>query len=129
LATASATAHADKVLLDRPRRAARERDRLTTAVAHATVAELDAREVAVASRERWLDARVRRLEAIAGELAAQLVDGEPCAVCGLWHTRCRPRRRNGRTTTTRPPQRPRLEQRTSVICGLRGDIPVARASR
>ncbi|WP_330176996.1 SMC family ATPase [Streptomyces sp. NBC_01498] len=41
-----------------------------------------AREQANDARENWLDLRERRLRGIAAELAAGLVTGEPCAVCG-----------------------------------------------
>ncbi|WP_406289632.1 AAA family ATPase [Streptomyces sp. NBC_00209] len=41
-----------------------------------------AREQALAAHEHWLDLRERRLRDIAAELAAQLADGTPCAVCG-----------------------------------------------
>ena len=34
------------------------------------------------ARESWLDIRERRLDAMAGELAGQLEEGRPCAVCG-----------------------------------------------
>ncbi|WP_154605691.1 AAA family ATPase [Arthrobacter sp. AQ5-05] len=47
-----------------------------------TRAELAARELAVRARANWLDAVERRLSLAAGELAATLVDGEPCQVCG-----------------------------------------------
>lgn len=35
-----------------------------------------------AARAHWLDLKERRLQGIAAELAAALVPGEPCAVCG-----------------------------------------------
>ncbi len=41
-----------------------------------------AREEANRAHEAWLDLRERRLRGIAAELAAQLADGAPCAVCG-----------------------------------------------
>ncbi|MDX6228549.1 MAG: repair protein SbcC/Rad50 [Frankiales bacterium] len=40
------------------------------------------RAAALDAKERWLDLRQRRLLGIAAELAAELADGEPCAVCG-----------------------------------------------
>lgn len=43
---------------------------------------LAAREQATAAHERWLDLRERRLRGIAAELAQQLREREPCAVCG-----------------------------------------------
>ncbi len=36
----------------------------------------------LAAKEHWLELMNRRLELAAGELAAKLVDGEPCPVCG-----------------------------------------------
>lgn len=46
------------------------------------VAESSAREHALDAKEGWLEAFNRRLSEAAGELAANLVDGEPCQVCG-----------------------------------------------
>lgn len=43
---------------------------------------LAARERAADARAHWLDLKEQRLKGIAAELAAALVDGEPCAVCG-----------------------------------------------
>jgi exonuclease SbcC len=40
------------------------------------------RAAALDAKERWLDLRQRRLLGIAAELAAELADGQPCAVCG-----------------------------------------------
>ncbi|MGR6916515.1 AAA family ATPase [[Actinomadura] parvosata] len=40
---------------------------------------------AQASRERWLDLRQARLDGMAAELARDLSDGQPCAVCGSEH--------------------------------------------
>ncbi|MGC4950813.1 AAA family ATPase [Streptomyces sp. DT224] len=62
--------------------AARRRDALAADVATAGRALTDAREHAAAAHERRLDLRERRLRDIAAELAAQLADGTPCAVCG-----------------------------------------------
>ncbi|MDQ0276914.1 exonuclease SbcC [Arthrobacter silviterrae] len=44
--------------------------------------DLERREAAVAAKQAWLDAVERRHSLAAGELAALLVDGEPCQVCG-----------------------------------------------
>ncbi|MDN3027702.1 SMC family ATPase [Streptomyces sp. S.PB5] len=41
-----------------------------------------AQEQALAAKAHWLDVKEQRLNGIAAELAAQLTDGEPCAVCG-----------------------------------------------
>ncbi|MER6183246.1 SMC family ATPase [Streptomyces sp. NPDC001652] len=41
-----------------------------------------AQEEALAAKAHWLDVKEQRLNGIAAELAAQLADGEPCAVCG-----------------------------------------------
>jgi exonuclease SbcC len=62
--------------------AARMRDELArdTEAAHARA--LSSRERALKAHEHWLDLKERRLKGIAAELAAGLVDGEPCAVCG-----------------------------------------------
>ncbi|MEU3790093.1 SMC family ATPase [Streptomyces fructofermentans] len=62
--------------------AARLRDRLArdTDDAHALV--LTAREAAVDAQAHWLDLKELRLKGIAAELAAGLVDGQACAVCG-----------------------------------------------
>jgi exonuclease SbcC len=45
-------------------------------------AERDARDRAADLRDRVQELTARRLAGIAGELAAQLVDGSPCQVCG-----------------------------------------------
>ncbi|MEW2572089.1 SMC family ATPase [Streptomyces sp. NPDC047070] len=62
--------------------AARLRDQLAgdTDEAHARV--LAAREQAADARTHWLDLKEQRLGGIAAELAANLVDGAACAVCG-----------------------------------------------
>ncbi|MCX4231890.1 AAA family ATPase [Streptomyces ortus] len=62
--------------------AARLRDQLAgdTDEAHARV--LAAREQAADARTHWLDLKEQRLKGIAAELAANLVTGAACAVCG-----------------------------------------------
>lgn len=45
-------------------------------------AETAARDKALTAKETWLNAFNQRLSQAAGELAAELVDGEPCQVCG-----------------------------------------------
>lgn len=62
--------------------AARRRDALALEVSAAAERLALARERAVGARESWLELRERRLRDIAAELAAELVDGEHCAVCG-----------------------------------------------
>lgn len=62
--------------------AARRRDALATDVQDAREAVAAARERALAAHESWLGLRERRLRDIAAELAAGLVAGEPCTVCG-----------------------------------------------
>ncbi|WP_199578955.1 AAA family ATPase [Streptomyces sp. CRB46] len=62
--------------------AARERDRLTHDTEETARRALDAAERAVEARAHWLDLKEQRLSGIAAELAADLTDGTPCAVCG-----------------------------------------------
>ncbi|MEL5953886.1 SMC family ATPase [Streptomyces sp. CLV115] len=62
--------------------AARRRDALADRVSAAAERLATARENAAAAHESWLDLRERRLRDIAAELAAELVDGENCKVCG-----------------------------------------------
>lgn len=62
--------------------AAGRRDALATDVQQAEERLAAAREQELDARESWLDLRERRLRGIAAELAAGLVAGEPCAVCG-----------------------------------------------
>ncbi|WP_343317867.1 AAA family ATPase [Arthrobacter sp. TMP15] len=59
-----------------------EHQRQNHKVSELAVAEANAREVALSAKERWLGAFNDRLNHVAGELAANLVDGEPCQVCG-----------------------------------------------
>ncbi|PYI39658.1 SMC family ATPase [Arthrobacter psychrolactophilus] len=47
-----------------------------------TDAEVTARSGALDAKEHWLEAFNQRLTQAAGELAAELIDGEPCQVCG-----------------------------------------------
>ncbi|CQR65253.1 AAA family ATPase [Streptomyces leeuwenhoekii] len=62
--------------------AARRRDRLAAEADDARSRALTSAEEAVEARTRWLDLKEQRLSGIAAELAANLADGEPCAVCG-----------------------------------------------
>ncbi|MFF9571721.1 AAA family ATPase [Streptomyces sp. NPDC014685] len=62
--------------------AARRRDALAIRVSAAAERLAGAREHAAHAHESWLELRERRLRDIAAELAAELVDGEDCKVCG-----------------------------------------------
>ncbi|MEU2673722.1 SMC family ATPase [Streptomyces sp. NPDC007164] len=62
--------------------AARRRDALADRVSAAAERLALAREDAATAHESWLELRERRLRDIAAELAAELVDGEDCKVCG-----------------------------------------------
>ncbi|MFJ9903547.1 AAA family ATPase [Streptomyces sp. NPDC101152] len=62
--------------------AARQRDQLGRDVDDAQREVMAATAAAQEARGAWLDVKEQRLEGIAAELAAQLTDGEPCAVCG-----------------------------------------------
>ncbi|MFI6728024.1 AAA family ATPase [Streptomyces atratus] len=62
--------------------AARRRDALAIRASAAAERLAAAREQASGAHESWLELRERRLRDIAAELAAELVDGEECKVCG-----------------------------------------------
>lgn len=62
--------------------AARRRDTLAVEASAATERLAVARERAAGAHESWLELRERRLRDIAAELAAELVEGEDCKVCG-----------------------------------------------
>jgi exonuclease SbcC len=62
--------------------AARQRDQLALDSGGAQRQALASAERAVEARAHWLDLKEQRLTGIAAELAANLTDGEPCAVCG-----------------------------------------------
>lgn len=68
--------------LDVQLQAARSRDALATQLATAEKAESTRETKALQAKEAWLDLRERRLDGMAGELAAELADGTPCTVCG-----------------------------------------------
>lgn len=62
--------------------AAEQAASLATTARAADIAYADASEVAAAAATALSDLLRRRLDGYAGELAAALVDGTPCAVCG-----------------------------------------------
>ncbi|MEI5526954.1 SMC family ATPase [Streptomyces brasiliscabiei] len=62
--------------------AARQRDQLGRDTDEAQARVLRLAESAVEARAHWLDLKEQRLSGIAAELAAELVEGRPCAVCG-----------------------------------------------
>ncbi|MFK0154022.1 AAA family ATPase [Streptomyces sp. NPDC090493] len=62
--------------------AARLRDELGRDTDEAQRAALASAQGAVDARTHWLDLKEQRLNGIAAELAAELTEGEPCAVCG-----------------------------------------------
>ncbi|MFJ8537952.1 AAA family ATPase [Streptomyces sp. NPDC093591] len=62
--------------------AARMRDELAGDTETAVRQASHAQESALKAKAHWLDVKEQRLNGIAAELAAQLEDGEPCAVCG-----------------------------------------------
>ena len=62
--------------------AATLRDARTADVAQLSVEHLQAREAAVARREAFTTLRNDRIDGMIAELAAGLVDGDPCPVCG-----------------------------------------------
>jgi exonuclease SbcC len=78
-------------LADVEREASAATELLGIVARHATAAEkldeitaqhLQARETSQDHRQQWLDVRELRLANAAGELAAALENGKPCAVCG-----------------------------------------------
>ncbi|WP_344054060.1 SbcC/MukB-like Walker B domain-containing protein, partial [Streptomyces thermoalcalitolerans] len=62
--------------------AARRRDELAEATEQARRRALASAQDALRAKEHWLRLKEQRLNGIAAELAANLADGEPCAVCG-----------------------------------------------
>ncbi|MEU4516661.1 AAA family ATPase, partial [Nonomuraea wenchangensis] len=65
--------------------AVHRRDALATELETATAAHQVLVDHAQALRERWLDLRQARMDGMAAELARDLADGRPCAVCGSEH--------------------------------------------
>jgi exonuclease SbcC len=62
--------------------AARMRDELAGDTDTAARRAAETQEQVLKAKAHWLDVKEQRLNGIAAELAAQLQDGEPCAVCG-----------------------------------------------
>ncbi|WP_329550394.1 SMC family ATPase [Streptomyces sp. NBC_00696] len=62
--------------------AARTRDSLAVRLATAEETETKREAEALHAKKDWLDLRERRLDGMAGELAAELTDGAACSVCG-----------------------------------------------
>ncbi|MEU9336352.1 SMC family ATPase [Streptomyces sp. NPDC048290] len=62
--------------------AARQRDQFAQDTESAQHRALASARTAADARTHWLDLKERRLSGIAAELAANLADGAPCAVCG-----------------------------------------------
>ncbi|MEU2540995.1 SMC family ATPase [Streptomyces iakyrus] len=63
-------------------RAARLRDQLAQDTDQAVERVRSAQDTALRAKQDWLDLKEQRLSGIAAELAANLTDGDPCAVCG-----------------------------------------------
>ncbi|MFJ3446174.1 AAA family ATPase [Streptomyces sp. NPDC086081] len=63
-------------------RAARLRDQLAEDTERAVEQVRSAQQDALRAQQHWLELKEQRLSGIAAELAAQLTDGAPCAVCG-----------------------------------------------
>ncbi|MER5834896.1 SMC family ATPase [Streptomyces sp. NPDC002130] len=63
-------------------RAARMRDQLAQDTDRAVDRVRAAQDETLRAKQHWLDLKEQRLNGIAAELAANLTDGEPCAVCG-----------------------------------------------
>ncbi|QFY11255.1 AAA family ATPase [Nonomuraea phyllanthi] len=65
--------------------ATRRRDALAVELEAAVAAHQVLVDHAQALRERWLDLRQARIDGMAAELARDLAEGRPCAVCGSDH--------------------------------------------
>ncbi|MFI6923061.1 AAA family ATPase [Nonomuraea spiralis] len=65
--------------------AAHRRDVLAAELESAAAAHQALVDRAQETRERWLDLRQARIDGMAAELARDLADGRPCAVCGSEH--------------------------------------------
>ncbi|MFC8360226.1 AAA family ATPase [Streptomyces griseorubiginosus] len=62
--------------------AARQRDAFARDTDDAQRQVIEATDRALEARAEWLEVKEQRLNGIAAELAAQLTEGAPCAVCG-----------------------------------------------
>ncbi|MEV3978657.1 AAA family ATPase [Nonomuraea sp. NPDC049758] len=78
---ASARLDAARAVLE----AAHRRDALAAELESAAAAHQVLVDRAQETRERWLDLRQARIDGMAAELARDLTDGRPCAVCGSEH--------------------------------------------
>ncbi|MFG1699385.1 AAA family ATPase [Nonomuraea sp. NPDC049309] len=65
--------------------ATRRRQALAAELEEARAVHQELVDRAQAARERWLDLRQARIDGMAAELARDLADGRPCAVCGSEH--------------------------------------------
>jgi exonuclease SbcC len=72
----------DAQALDTQLKAARSRDALAVQLTTAQETETKREAEALHAKKEWLDLRERRLDGMAGELAAELTDAAPCSVCG-----------------------------------------------
>lgn len=82
VAATLASAVAELAAAESARDAAREVARLTLRLTKARTAEHATETALQEAEQRHREARAAWLGSIAGELAAELVEGEPCAVCG-----------------------------------------------
>ncbi|MFD3663180.1 AAA family ATPase [Streptomyces sp. NPDC058659] len=81
---ADSIAHLEQTAIDATTRheAALLRDSLATRLTAAADERTARATEALQAKQEWLDLRERRLDGMAGELAAQLSPGTPCTVCG-----------------------------------------------
>ncbi len=83
IAVAQAAQHAQaRENADERLAAARRRDELALTLDRLRFGHAKAITDEQDARDHWLDVRQARLDGMAGELAADLQDGEPCVVCG-----------------------------------------------
>ena len=106
--------------------AGREAERRTTDLEAAQSAARSAREAWTDGRERWLDLRAARLDGMAAELAAGLVHGSDCPVCGATE-HPRPATSDGPVVTADDDERARevverAEARSAAASALVADL-------